>query len=183
MADINTTPQSIKTRTSQPGQHSWKGQKPGEVIWQALSLNKDGTISQHLVHPSLKDIFIANNQSKWNSHIEITWESHLKGKDIHKYYQDVNGQLAYDKDYTTILMGLGTIRNKHRARLQAKIDTEMESQTPNTSNVIMWQHALTKLKSWTPLQLYTQALTNLNESVATGQPDKPSVRQLLINKI
>lgn len=166
-----------------PGTHQWKGQKPGETMFEIISLNKDGTIHHHIVKPDAKDNFIAGKQDSWNSYIEVTWASHLDGKDINKYYQDTNGSLSYDDGYTKILMGIGTIKTKHRIRLKTKIDTEMAKPSPNALNILTWQYTLDQIKNWTPLQIFTQALTNLDESVAAGQPDKPAIRQLLTAKI
>ena len=164
--------------------YKWLSQKPGESAYHIISINKsDGGACQHVIPAQMKQKFLTNNQQKWIKYWEVTYDTHMSGKDIFKYYMDSNGNLAYDDNYTVILMHFQHIQKKHISRLKKKVDAELSKDTPDIASVLKWQHTITKITSWTPLQSYTQALANLNEDVANGQPDKPAIRALLISKI
>lgn len=82
--------------------------------------------------------------------------------------------LKQDKNWEAVLMPTFLIQQKHYARVNKKINSE---------SVFSYQLEKEKCKNWSEYEWYEQALKNLDERVADGEPDKPQIREKLKAKI
>ena len=114
--------------------------------------------------------------------------SKLEMESRKQWYHDGN-VVKCDKDWIIRLMPDQLIKRKHIKRIQAKIDAELEKEAPDSVALIRLQRDCDKCgeikagpqnenKLWSEI-----ALQNLDERVANGEPDKPLIRQKLMEKI
>jgi len=98
------------------------------------------------------------------------------------------GNLKYDSGWNVQLMPDHLIKRKQIEKLKQKLDGELAKQTPDAIIIAKTQRECEKLKGvkagsnndnlvWTNI-----ALQNLDERVAKGEPDKPLIRQKLLEK-
>ena len=95
-----------------------------------------------------------------------------------QFYYD-GTTLKHDDGWNEILMPLDLITMKHRARLVARADAELDKDSPDPIVVARLERDKRKIKDKTDKEMYQQALDNLDED---GH-QKPKIRQKLQEKI
>lgn len=95
----------------------------------------------------------------------------------------IKENLKVDQPWEVQLMPPVLIKQKHLEKKEAELDAELEKQNPNPIKVIKFFREIEKTKKKKDGDLYQTALTNLDEKVAAGEPDKPVIRQKLLVKI
>lgn len=114
-------------------------------------------------------------------------ESDLPAHEYHEslYFDGdcIKENLKVDTSWEVQLMPEGLIKEKHLTRVNTKLDQELNKQTPSLLDVVKLQRKKEKAKDFKTKEWYQQALANLDERVANGEPDKPLIRQKLQEKI
>lgn len=91
--------------------------------------------------------------------------------------------LKQDKSWEVRLMPEFLIKEKHHARLDSKIDAELEKESPDVIALMKLQREKDTSKKWDEKKWYEQALKNLDERVAGGEADKIKIRSAIDKKI
>lgn len=91
--------------------------------------------------------------------------------------------LKVDDNWEVLLMPLPIVKAKHIAKINAEIDAELALETPDAVLVSKKQRELEKSRNYPDPSWYPIALANLDARVTKGEPDKPVIRQKLIDKI
>jgi hypothetical protein len=94
-----------------------------------------------------------------------------------------DGQLFQDLSWDIEIMPESCIKKRHQFSLNKQLDQELESDAPDPIKIAKLQRAKEKIKDWTDLDTYQQALKNLDERLQKGEDDKPVIRQKLKDKI
>lgn len=143
----------------------------------------DGSLIQTGAYFSDSDLKNPINPKGWDyaERIEINSE------DIQNVYLEQceinNGTLYKDLAWEKCLMPIFLIKLKYKDFLNFHLDQELDEESPDPIKVIKLQRSKEKIKDWTELDTYQQALKNLDEKVQKGEADKPVIRQKLQAKI
>lgn len=81
------------------------------------------------------------------------------------------------------LMPIPLLQAEDFERTNRKIDEELDKPSPDPIVLMSLGRRKEKIKDWTPLETYTAALAALDEKVAGGGADKPTIRALLNARI
>lgn len=108
---------------------------------------------------------------------------------IDKWYLDNNGDIQVDTNWDMKLMPKPLIHSKNVVLKNQIIDSELESEEPDLIKIIRASRSIEKVKSKAKIgvqdskYIYEEALANLDDRVANGEPDKAVIRQKLEAKI
>ena len=112
----------------------------------------------------------------------IVDKSVLQGATFDKLYFDgpvAPENLRVDKGFNQKLMPVWMIKDKHKRRLQRKIDAIMEDPNSDVSQVIRLKYELEKLDQLPTVKIYEKALKNIEEDGL----DKPEIKRKLRDAI
>lgn len=157
---------------------------------------KDGGVA--IIHPNLEIYGDGNNLKPFSE--EVSLKKYLS--EGHSYFLcsddeipsklnlESRKQLYHDGDAIKIdsawevrIMPTALIKQKHHAKLDTKLDAELEKPSPDIVSLMKMQREKDASKNWTDEEWHLQALKNLDEKVQKGEPDKPVIRKKLQEKL
>lgn len=141
---------------------------------------KELTIDDHPRHPEAANLpFIVIDEG--DLPIDTEAGEHL---DMMFFDGSVSAEnFTKDENWDAHLMPVSLLQEEDYNRTNRKIDEELDKVSPDPVVLAQLARRKEKLATWTPLQAYTAALEALDEKVAAGDPDKPTIRSLLNARI
>lgn len=149
----------------------------GRVIYSWPSQKYQHDFGSCKFSPETKGLpFVDLDESELPSEDGRDWFSHgplVMDGEPHK------DNLKFDEDWSIFLMPCNVLKKKYHARLEKKMDAELNQENPDAVAVARIYREIQKSDSWSESDWYAQALKNLDED---GH-EKPLIRQKILKKI